>query len=180
MWLQHRDEHRRRGCGCSRQLCAYLTQAQSRDEYLVIAAQRMIERTLKARGILLRSALQVAIVSLSFFGWKIRDTALRLPCLTTFRWISATVLGSRQEHVNWTSKAFATGVTHGVSCSFASNTELLRSLNPPLQPLSRAIQTSAQSSPIQSKFDRIYLVDRRVLDAFQLAIGQYKPKGNLL
>lgn len=43
----------------------------------------------------MRSCLQVAIASLSFFAWNTREAACRLPRLTTFLWISATVLRLR-------------------------------------------------------------------------------------
>ena len=52
----------------------------------------VMERTLKMWRILLRSNLQAAIASLSFFEWKIREIAFRLPPLTTPLWISATAL----------------------------------------------------------------------------------------
>ena len=96
--LQHRDEHRKQGCGCSRRSRVCLLRAQSEDKWLTIAARRAMERTLNTRRILLRSTLQVAIVSLSFFAWKIRVTMFRLPCLMTFRWISATVLRSARNY----------------------------------------------------------------------------------
>ena len=51
------------------------------------------ERTSKTWRILLRSNLQVAIVSLSFFAWNARETAFRLPRRSTmFFWISAKAL----------------------------------------------------------------------------------------
>ena len=57
-----------------------------------------VELTLKTRRILSRSDLQVAIVSLSFFVWISRETMFRLPRLTIFFWISATVLRWSPEH----------------------------------------------------------------------------------
>ena len=47
----------------------------------------------------------------------------------------------------------------------------------PLQP---SVKGNIDIGAGQSKFDGIYLVDHQVLDAFQLAIGEHKPKGNLL
>lgn len=38
------------------------------------------------------SVLQAAITSLSFFAWKIRETAPRLPFSATSSWISSMVL----------------------------------------------------------------------------------------
>ena len=55
----------------------------------------VMERTLKMWRILLRSNLQAAIASLSFFEWKIREIAFRLPPLTTPLRISATALRLR-------------------------------------------------------------------------------------
>ena len=50
------------------------------------------KHTLKTWRILLRSDLQAAIVPWSFFAWKAREIAFRLPPLTTPLWISATAL----------------------------------------------------------------------------------------
>ena len=49
-------------------------------------------RTLKIWRVWLRSDFQAAIVSLSFFACKSRETLFRLLCLITLLWISATVL----------------------------------------------------------------------------------------
>jgi len=50
------------------------------------------EPTLKVWRTLLRTDFQPVIVSLSLFTWRSREAPLRLPSLTIFRWISATVL----------------------------------------------------------------------------------------
>ena len=53
----------------------------------------MMKRTLKTLRILLRSAFQAAILSLSFLAWRCREITFRLLCLMTFSWIAATALG---------------------------------------------------------------------------------------
>jgi len=56
----------------------------------------------------LRSNLQAAICSLSFFAWRRREISFRLPCLMSLLWISATALRSVRE--------FHQRVTQSVRC----------------------------------------------------------------
>jgi len=58
----------------------------------VVICTEAVERTLNTWRILSRSNLQVAIVSLSFFAWKCRETMSRLPRSTMPLRISATAL----------------------------------------------------------------------------------------
>jgi len=61
----------------------------------VVICTEVAERTLNTWRILLRSNFQVAIVSLSFFAWKCRETTFRLPRSTMLLRISATALRLR-------------------------------------------------------------------------------------
>jgi hypothetical protein len=106
-----------------------------------------MELTLKTRRILPRSDFQVAMVSLSFFACKSRETAFRFPNLMIFPWISASVLPPRASSMNQAEPTTA-GLTHAVNWLIAPHTELLRSFNNfPFNPRLRAVQTSAQASP---------------------------------
>ena len=64
-------------------------------------SSKMTERTLKTWRILPSSNFQPAIVSLSFFARRSRETTFRLLCLLTFLWISPTVLRSRESSVGY-------------------------------------------------------------------------------
>jgi hypothetical protein len=122
-------------------------QARSGGERLAISHATTMERTLKTRRILLRSNFQPAIVSLSLFAWKRRETAFCLPFLMSFLWISVNVLQSRPSSVA-SSEPTSAGLTHAVSCLIASLTGSLRSFNNlPFNPRLRAVQTSAHASP---------------------------------
>ena len=65
------------------------------DRWVRECSTEGIERTLKTWRILTRSCFQPAILSLLLFERINRVAAFRLPCLTTFLWISATVLRLR-------------------------------------------------------------------------------------
>jgi hypothetical protein len=62
---------------------------------LAIVEQNRPKRTLKTWRILLRSDLQEASVSLSFFAWASRESRFRLPFSMTLSCIAATVLRLR-------------------------------------------------------------------------------------
>jgi len=70
----------------------YLYPAQPEGEKLAMTKQGLTEHTMKTRRILLRFNLQVAMVSLSFLAWKIREALCRLLFLMIFICISAIVL----------------------------------------------------------------------------------------
>ena len=99
------------------------------------------------RRILLRSNFQLAIVSLSFFARRSRETGFRLPLLVIFTSISVSMLRPGVSSVEW-SELITVGLTHVVSCLTASLTEsLMLSDCFPFNSRPRAIQTSAQTFP---------------------------------
>ena len=122
--------------------------------------KKVKERTLKTWRILLRSSLQVAIVSLSFFAWKSREAAFRLPRLTMFFWISATVLPLR---------AWSERTAQRMRRWLNSRSQLS---NPLEHWLTEFIRPSPVHSPVegptnvgagQPEIDIVHFVDHRVL-----------------
>ena len=138
----------------------------------------MTERTLKTRRILLRSDFQPAIISLSLFAWKSRETAFCLPFLMSFLWIPANMLQSRASSVGGSEPASASS-THVVSCLMASFTGSLRSFNNfPFNPRLRAVQTSAHASP-SSKQSASFVVDSCTL-SISVKSNQHNAGRNVL
>ena len=114
------------------------------------------------------SNLQAAILSLSSFAWRCRETKYRLPCLTILVWIVATALKSERKYREL--------VTQSACCSwFSSRRQLLDcfahgaiEVVQPL-PVQSPVERSADISAGQPKFDVIHLVGHLILGTFQTA-----------
>ena len=116
-------------------------------------------------------------MSLSFLAWKCRETTFRSFCLMTFLWISATALRSdrkchqlvaRRTHCRHNShRQLLDCLAHGV-------VEVVQPL--PIQP---SVQGVTDFSAGQPKFDVIYLVNHRVLGAFQPTFDQQQGRREL-
>lgn len=140
------------GTGC---ICVYCKCLLGGEKSTTIIS-RATKRTLKTRRISSRSDLQTAIVSLSFFAWKRRENAFRLPHPTSFFWMSATVLRSGvlqravRDRRSWfnSRQQLIYRAIHGL-------TELVRSLS--TRPL---VKRSADIGTKQPEFDVIQVVDR--------------------
>ena len=96
----------------------------------------------------MRSNLQAAIRSLSFFACRCREITFRLPCFVILPRISSIALRSGRKRNERATLMRLADATHLPSCLIASHTESLRSssLFSP-SPRLRATQTSAHASP---------------------------------
>jgi len=132
-----------------------------------------MEHTLKTLRILFRSNFQEAIVSLSFFAWKRRDTVFRLLCLMAILWILATVLQLRT--VWWVVRnvcGWSNSRCQLIYCITHRLVEIAQflSIHPP-------VKRSTNVSALQPEFNILQLVSHLVLGVRELGADQ-RRRGN--
>ena len=123
----------------------------------------------------MRSNLQAAILSLSFFAWRCRETTFRPPCLMILLWIAPTALASDRKHRKW--------VIQSVHRWFSSRRQLfdclahgVAEIAQPL-PAQSSVEGDADIGAGQTKLGVIHLVGHRVLGVLQTCIRSMKTQG---